>query len=217
MKYFIANWKANKNLKDALQWVKVFLDEPIINNQIKIIICPPYPFLYPLADKFKNLANIFLGVQNLSEFDNGNFTGEVTAAMVKDIVNFALIGHSERRKYFLENEEQIEKKIIQAKRNQIEPILCVRGENDKIHPLVKIIAYEPDYAIGTGFNESPTKVITLKKKLNLKPKTLFLYGGSINEINAQQYLKYKEIDGLLVGNCSLDPYKFKQIVQSSLI
>ncbi len=214
MKYFIANWKANKSIKDALFWLKIFFQKPFINTKAKIIICPPYPLLYPLAEKIKNFSNIYLGTQNISEFDSGSFTGEVPGLIVKDLVQYTLIGHSERRKYFLETEEQIEKKIIQAKKNQIEPILCIRGKQDRINPIASIIAYEPDYAIGTGFNENPEEVIATKKKLSLKPKTLFLYGGSINEDNAKDYLKYQEIDGLLVGNCSLDPFKFRQIIDS---
>lgn len=215
MKYFIANWKANKNLTDALKWVNIFLDHVSLKDNSKIIIiCPPYHLLYPLAKKFENLKNVYLGAQNLSAFDSGNYTGEVIAAMIKDLIRYSIIGHSERRKYFSETDEEIEKKIIQAKKNQIEPILCIRNEKDKIFPQVTIVAYEPVYAIGTGINESPEKVLSMKKKLNLKSTTSFLYGGSVNENNIKEYLATGLIDGFLIGAASLDPFKFTQIINS---
>ncbi len=218
MKYFIANWKANKNLKEGLLWAKIFIkkfkQQPNINLSKKIIICPPYHLLYPLAKMFKNFKNIFLGTQNLSSFDNGSFTGEIAAVMIKDLVQYSIIGHSERRSYFSETDDQIEKKITQAKKYGIEPILCVRDEKDKIFPQVKIVAYEPTYAIGTGVNESPEKVLSIRKKLKLKPTTIFLYGGSVNENNARQYLIREKINGLLIGNASLEPLQFIRIINS---
>lgn len=218
MKYCIANWKANKNLKEAIEWLNFFLQQliqhPILNDDIKIVICPPYPLLYPLAQRLKNFKNVYLGAQNLSAFENGSFTGEITAEMIKDVIQYAIIGHSERRKYFYETESQIEKKIILAKKHHIEPILCVRDEKDKIFPQVKIVAYEPVYAIGTGTNESPEKVLLMKKKLNLNSTTIFLYGGSVNEENVKQYIATGKIDGFLVGAASLDPLKFSQIINS---
>lgn len=218
MKYCIANWKANKNLKEAIEWLNFFLQQliqhPILNDDIKIVICPPYSLLYPLAQRLKNFKNVYLGAQNLSAFENGSFTGEITAGMIKDVIQYAIIGHSERRKYFYETEMQIEKKIILAKKHHIEPILCIRDEKDKIFPQVKIVAYEPVYAIGTGTNESPEKVLLMKKKLNLNSTTIFLYGGSVNEENVKQYIATGKIDGFLVGAASLDPLKFSQIINS---
>ncbi len=219
MRYFIANWKANKNINEALLWIDVFLKQQRSSwsNSVRIVICPPYPLLYPLSEKIKKMKNIYLGVQNLSIFDNGSFTGEVTAKMVEGLVQYSIIGHSERRKYFSETEDQIEKKIIQAKKHHIEPILCVRDENDKIFPQAKIVAYEPIYAIGTGLNEPPEKVLVKKQRLNLQSNTIFLYGGSVNETNIEKYLATDQINGFLVGNASLDPLKFAKIINSNQI
>lgn len=215
MKYFVANWKANKNLEQASLWIDMFIKELVIGDRTKVVICPPYHLLYPLAQNFKRLKNIYLGAQNISIFDNGSFTGEVTARMLAGLVQYSIIGHSERRKYFNETDDDIEKKIIQAQKYHIQPILCVRDGKDKIPPSVKIVAYEPVGAIGTGLNEEASKVLAMKQKLNLFSKTTFLYGGSVDENNTQSYLKTGQIDGFLIGGNSLDPIKFSRIISLS--
>lgn len=212
MRYFIANWKANKNLEEALEWIDIFINNNIKNDQARVVICPPYHLLYPFAKKIKKLKNIYLGAQDLSMFDNGSFTGEITAKMLQGLVQYSIIGHSERRKYFNEKDEEIEKKITQAEKYHIKPILCVRDERDKIFPSVKIIAYEPVYAIGTGQNEEPSKVFATKQRLNLAQETTFIYGGSVNETNVKSYLKSDNINGFLIGGASLDPIHFSQII-----
>jgi triosephosphate isomerase len=98
-----------------------------------------------------------------------------------------------------------------AKKYNIEPILCIRHQNDKIFNLVKIIAYEPPDAIGTGKNEDPQNVVKIKQLLNLNSEISFLYGGSVNEKNVEEYLKTKIIDGFLIGSSSLVPQNFLSI------
>lgn len=212
MKYFVANWKANKNFEEASLWINIFTKQAVVDEETRVIICPPYPLLYPLSQKIKKLKNIYLGVQNVSIFDNGAYTGEVTAQILEGLASFAIVGHSERRKYFNENDLDMEKKIHQAKKYHLEPILCVRDHKDKIPLGVKIVAYEPVGAIGTGLNEKLPKVLAMKQKLNLASETFFLYGGSVNETNAKEYLTSGEIAGFLVGGASLDPIKFSRIV-----
>jgi triosephosphate isomerase len=211
MKYFVANWKANKNLTEVNYWINVFLKKYRPKNDIKVIICPPYPFLSFLSKKIKGYPNIFLGTQDISQFDNGPFTGEVTASMIADLVKYTIVGHSERRQYFLEDESIIEKKIKQAIKYKIEPILCIRNNQDKIFDEIKIVAYEPVFAIGSGNNEPPEQVFQFKNRLNLPNKVIFLYGGSVNEFNAKDYLK-EGIDGLLIGTASLNPLQLLKII-----
>lgn len=216
MKYFIANWKANKNLKEGAEWIDKFLTLPIHSDRIKVVICPPHPLIYPLKQKLPTNTSISLGSQDLSTFESGSYTGEVTAKSLRGLVDFTIIGHSERRKYFNENDEVLFRKTQLAKQYNIEPIYCVRDEKDKIPYGVKIIAYEPVYAIGSGFNEPIEKVLEMKQKIHLPPQTALLYGGSIDQNNADSYLSSAEIGGLLVGNASLDPREFFEIVKLSL-
>lgn len=216
MKYFIANWKANKNLKEAEEWFQIFIRElHRIQTPNIIIICPPSALIYSTKQFIKNEPqNIFIGSQDISIFDQGSYTGEVTGYSLQDLVNFAIIGHSERRNYFHENDESLNNKIKQARKYNIEPIFCIRGQTDKILPEVKFLAYEPVEAVGTGLNEEPEKVLEVKKSLGLDQSAKFLYGGSVNENNVNNYLKYDEIDGLLIGTASLDPIQFINIIKT---
>lgn len=210
MYYLIANWKANKSFQEANLWLSYFKKNYQPSKNVKVIICPPFPLIYPLFEKLKKISNLFLGAQDLSFYEEGSFTGEVTAKMLVGLINYVIIGHSERRTFFHETEEIIDKKVNLAFKYSIEPILCLRNLNDKINPKVNFIAYEPPFAIGSGKNEDPKKVIEFKKKLNIKKKFTFIYGGSVNEKNINNYLN-SEIDGFLLGTSSLNPEEFINI------
>ena len=213
MKYFVANWKANKNLEEAFVWVDGFLKNnlQLIKNQV--IICPPYPLIYPLKEKLSGLKNIFLGSQDISAKSVGSFTGEVTGYTLKNLVSYVIIGHSERRTHFSENNEILKQKLSQAVDNGLKPIYCLRGSEDFVPDNVEFIAYEPISAIGTGKNETVDNVLMVREKLNLKPGTKFLYGGSVNKNNAGDYLRSDKIDGFIIGGVSLDPQHFFEITQ----
>ena len=215
MRYFIANWKANKTIDEALDWLDRLLKIPLRNERAKIIVCPAFHLLYPLRLKLKDYPFISLASQDVSAFESGSYTGEVTARSLQDLVEYAIIGHSERRKYFNETYELLTKKVFLAKKHQIEPIFCLRNENDPIPPGIQIVAYEPVYAIGSGNNEPIGKVLEVKQKLKLPKNAVFIYGGSVNKNNISSYLHCQEIDGLLIGNASLDAKEFHDIVNQA--
>jgi len=213
MKYFIANWKANKNFDEVKSWLDGFFKLYKDNKDTIVIICPPFPFITLIKDKISNFENLKLGSQDLSLFEQGAYTGEVSAKTLQGLIEYVIIGHSERRKNFGESNEAIHQKITLAKKYKIEPIFCIRDQNDlQDKEMIKIVAYEPVYAIGTGNNEPLDKVIQSKEKLNLPSNTVFLYGGSVNENNAKDYLQSDEIDGFLVGGASLNPERFYKII-----
>jgi len=221
MKYFIANWKAHKNQKEVGTWLNTFIkvvkNSPNIksnlnNNKIQIVICPAFPFFFSLKEKIKEFNNIFIGSQDISKFDEGEYTGEVDGKMLQDYVDYVIIGHSERRKLLNENNEILFQKVKHAKKYDIKPIFCIRGEQDPIPKEVKIIAYEPVSAIGTGDNETLPNVLQIKQRLKISPDIKFLYGGSIDKNNALNYLKSDEIDGFLIGTASLNPISFAEII-----
>ncbi len=222
MKYIIANWKANKNLSEAKEWIKQFnvllmadrnVQGKLSANELVVVICPPFPFLEATKKLFVNIPNLRLGAQDLSQFESGSFTGEVTATSLVELIEYVIIGHSERRTHFNEDNIVIKKKLEQARANNIEPILCIQGKEDEIIPNVQIVAYEPVSAIGSGNNESVEKVVELKQELTLSDSTQFLYGGSVNSENASVYLQNGKIDGLLVGGISLDPGSFFSLLK----
>lgn len=221
MRYFVANWKARKNLKEAYDWFEKFsarvnsnqnLNTALRNGKIKIIVCPPYPLIFPLKEKFRDRLPVYFGAQDVSQFEGGSYTGEVAAKSLQGLVHYVIVGHSERRRYLNETNEMIANKIIQAQKYNIEPILCVRNQED--HPVknVNIISYEPVQAIGTGKNEDLKDILEMKERLQISRSTVFFYGGSVNKTTILNYLKTDEIKGFLIGTASNDPLDFYDIV-----
>lgn len=214
MKYFIANWKANKNFDEAISWVNELTHlRQGFGGQASwtIIICPAYPLIAPVKKAVGNRPNIFIGAQDVSQFDKGAHTGEVPAYSLAGLVDFAIVGHSERRDMG-ETDEVIESKIRNLQKYNIKPILCIRGKNDKIPPNISFVAYEPVENIGTGKNKLLKETLEVKKTLNLNKSTAFIYGAGVSEGNIKEYLESSEIDGLLMGTASLDPQSFYRII-----
>lgn len=172
-KIVAGNWKMNKTPSEAVQLVNM-LKDGCEGAKCDVVFCVPFVDLVPVCEVLKGYKNIAVGAQNMYFEDNGAYTGEVSAAMLKDIgVKYVILGHSERREYFGESDALINKKIRQALRNDLIPILCV-GEtlemkdegitHDHIAIQIKrafkkvdiddaakvVIAYEPIWAIGTG-------------------------------------------------------------------
>ncbi len=220
MKYLIANWKAHKTLHEVNQWLVVFMEkirtdshvQSIIEEKARVVICPPFPFIPIVKNVIPQGTSIFVGSQDVSMFDEGSNTGETTAKMLSGLVRFTIVGHSERRILFHESETTIEKKVNLAKQYEIEPVLCIRDEKDLIHNKASIIAYEPHEAVGTGHFKTLNEVLEAKKLLRLSPHMNFIYGGSVNQHMCRVYFENPEIQGLLVGNASLDPIQFFQIL-----
>lgn len=166
------NWKMNLSIKEAMQFVEDVKNE-VSKGDVEPVIAAPFTFLKDLREATKS-TNIKIAAQNMHFEDSGAFTGEVSAPMLKEIgVDYCVIGHSERRQYFAETDETINKKLHQAFKYDIVPILCVgetleERETNKTNDVVKmqvvadikdlsadlvsklVIAYEPIWAIGTG-------------------------------------------------------------------
>ncbi len=212
MKYLIANWKANKNLIETKQWFETFSKNYQAKENITVIIAPPFPFLNVVVDKTEALKNVQVAAQDLSEFEEGSYTGEVTAKSLRGLVDYVILGHSEKRRHFNETDEIIAKKIELAHKYQIKTILCLRGTTDKLVEGIEMVAYEPVEAIGTGDNAPLENVLQLKRSLVLAHSVKFLYGGSVTDQNVSQYLHSDQIDGLLIGGASLDPERFSRII-----
>jgi len=225
----VANWKCNPvTLKEAkLLFNLVWKGTKNVRN-VEVVICPP--FLYIPNPKSQN-SNIKLGAQDCFWEEKGAFTGEVSPPMLKNLgCKYVIVGHSERRRYFKETDEMINKKIKAALKNGLKPILCI----EKISQIKKgikwitkkdlkkiILAYEPVWAIGTG----RACGIPEAKKVNLSIRKIFkdynppatpyvLYGGSVNYQNARDFIKKAKFQGLLIGGASLDPKEFIAIVKN---
>ncbi len=171
------NWKMHMTEKEAIEFVDQLKDK-VSGTDIEVVICPPYTILNKLTEITKN-TNISIGAQNMHWEEKGAFTGEISPLMLKDMeIDYCIIGHSERRQYFNETNETVNKKLIFALKHGIKPILCVGETQDQrkageTEELIKtqvidafkfispedavgiVVAYEPIWAIGTGETATP--------------------------------------------------------------
>jgi triosephosphate isomerase (TIM) len=179
-KIVAGNWKMNKNYEEALSLASevIFMANDEVNSDVQVIMACPFPYLIPLNKYLDKSPNIAMAAQNCYEKEAGAYTGEVSATMLASIdVKYVLIGHSERRQYFAETNEQLKNKVDLALANNITPIFCCgeslelrNGEgflafvaNQLTESLFHlsavdfakiVIAYEPIWAIGTGLTAS---------------------------------------------------------------
>ena len=212
------------------------------DSKDEIIVCVPYiDLFYTLLEAQQ--TNIHVGAQNVFYEDKGAYTGEVSATMLKSInTEYVIIGHSERRRYFNETDEIVNKKAKKALENGLKPIICV-GETleekeqgkaievitNQVAKALKdltikdlsntIIAYEPIWAIGTGKTATKEDAESSIKSIREKIKSIFntddvsiLYGGSVKPENAKELFSMPNIDGALVGGASLKADSFAGIV-----
>ncbi|MFA5133687.1 MAG: triose-phosphate isomerase [Patescibacteria group bacterium] len=229
MKIIVGNWKMYLDEKQSVAFAKKLNK---LTPKHKFIICPSFTSIEPVG-RVLDFKKMSLGSQDAFWSDFGAYTGEVSALDLKRLkCKYIILGHSERRKYFGETYETVNKKLKHVLEIGLTPIVCV-GESaeerkaKKTWAVIKkqldtafrgikkdkqiLVAYEPIWAIGTGNPETPEDANKIQKaiKKNLKsPKIKVLYGGSVDAKNYKSFLKEKNIDGLLIGGASV---KFKEI------
>jgi triosephosphate isomerase (TIM) len=164
------NWKMNTNVEEAAKLVRAMLPGLDKLNSVDKLICTPFVSLSAVKEIIKG-SSVKLGAQNVFYEDKGAYTGEVSPLMLAGMCEYVIIGHSERRQYFSETDEIVNKKMKAAIKNGLKPIFCVgekleENEAGKTEAVLKrqltacsdheyfthgtVIAYEPIWAIGTG-------------------------------------------------------------------
>jgi triosephosphate isomerase len=228
----VANWKMNPVSKKEAKEIFDGIKEGIKNiKNTEVVVCPPFIYL-------AELKGLPLGAQDIFYEEKGAFTGEVSALMLKNLgVEYVIIGHSERRKYFGETDEIINQKIKSALQADLKVIFCI-GEtaeereagkkNEVLERQIKIgleginnleninIAYEPVWAIGTGNNcaaSEAKEALEFIRKF-MPENTRVLYGGSVKSENSAPYVKEAGANGFLVGGASLNAEEFVKIISS---
>lgn len=216
--WIIANFKSNKTIQEALEWVDIVGPRLERRSNVKVVVCP----LILDVEEVKKAVLVgnyplVVGSQDLSPFDTGSFTGEEPARLLKEVIDFTILGHSERRQNFGETDQMIANKVKEAKENSITALVCVQGMDTPIPPGADLIAYEPIFAIGTGQADTPQNANQVADKIKSQyDQTLpVLYGGSVTAHNAKAFLVQANLSGLLIGKASLDPDEFLNIVRLS--
>lgn len=217
--WIIANWKTNKTISEALDWVSKVGPQIPKKDSLKIVVCPAFTALAEVKKAIK-VGNfpIMVGSQDLSPFGIGAYTGEESAALLREFIDLSIIGHSERRKNFSETDQMIEEKVQQAMQNNITALVCVQGADTPVPDGCKLVAYEPIFAIGTGTPDTPESANKVAGVLKQKhgDQLEVIYGGSVNSTNAKDFINQENISGVLVGNASLDAAEFIKICNLSL-
>jgi triosephosphate isomerase len=212
----VANLKSYKDLDEAKIWLGEFLKykDAFQNLQDKeIIICPSFPYLFSFNSALSE--NIKIGAQDISPFDEGAYTGEVNAKQIKDFAQFVLIGHSERRVNFGETDDMFLKKVQLSLKYNLEPIFLLQNKDETIPGGVKIVAYEPIFAIGSGTPDTPENADNIALSIKGKGNYQVLYGGSVTSGNVKSFTDKNNLNGVVVGGASLDPEEFIKIIQNA--
>ncbi len=230
------NWKMYKTQRESSEFLQNFMAElEPTPEEREIILCAPFTALDVMSKSLHN-SRVQLGAQNVHWEDEGAYTGEIAGPMLTEIgVRYVIVGHSERRQYFGETDETVNKRLLTAQRHSLTPILCVgeskqqrdAGETELLiatqlkKDLVNvdqgnlIIAYEPIWAIGTGDTcealEANRVIGLIRSQLNVSNVPI-QYGGSVKPNNIDEIMAQPEIDGVLVGGASLDAGSFARIV-----
>ena len=214
--WIVANWKSNLGLSESLEWLNKVGPRLNSREDLQVVVCPRFSALPELHQEIQtHNYPIVLGSQDLSPFEVGSFTGEEPASLLRELVTMSIIGHSERREKFAETDEMISEKVKQAKASEIEPILCIQNSETPIPEGIKIAAYEPIFAIGTGTPDTPENANSVAKQVRSQfPDLAILYGGSVTSENCQGFVDEENISGLLIGKASLDAEEFLKIVEN---
>jgi triosephosphate isomerase (TIM) len=243
--YIAANWKMNKTVAEAAEFVDALLPR-IAATQCDVVLCPSFIALNEVVERRRGTA-VRVAAQNMHEEPAGAFTGEISAPMLVELdVEAVVLGHSERRQFFGETDEALARKVPAALAAGLEPILCV-GESEAardggeteavlerqlqidlaaVEPLDLarvVVAYEPIWAIGTGRVATPEQAqdacAFIRDVLRLRgaaaDEIRILYGGSVKPANAAEILAKPDVDGALVGGAALDAVDFAAIVEAA--
>ena len=241
MRLIAANWKMNPQTLEEARRLSARVEHGSMGSQhsVEIAICVPSVFLTALKH---TVHHVKLGAQNMSAYEKGPYTGEISASQLKHLgIKYVIVGHSERRAMG-EDEIAINQKIKLARHHKLHPILCVGyGTTQKttlsaekklltkqLHsaidqvPLERgflTIAYEPAWTISKGLGtakpvaaERSAEVIRFIKELC--PMARVIYGASITSSNAEALAAFPVIEGGLVGGASLDALEFLKIIKA---
>lgn len=243
-KFLIAgNWKMYKTADQSRVFIQELGRTFSSVTGLTVAVFPPFTALAGLRALD---VKIKIGAQNMFYEEQGAYTGEISPLMLQEMVDYVLIGHSERREIFKESDEDVNKKVRAALQFKLLPVLCVGEtlqEREAGNTMAKIknqlekavqglanyemskmvVAYEPIWAIGSGRNATPAQAQEVHHFIkgiweNLAPgrNLKILYGGSVKPENSIELLAQDDISGVLVGGASLKVEQFSAIIRNGV-
>jgi triosephosphate isomerase len=224
------NWKMYKGVRETREFLAAFVPPA----GVEAVVCPPYTSLAAAVEA----GELPVFAQSVHWADEGAFTGEVSAPMLRELgVAGAIVGHSERRQYFGETDESVARRVAAATRAGLRVIACVgesgeeresgqtelvlRVQVEAIRDAIDggadglVIAYEPVWAIGTGRTATPELAQEAHEVVKSILDVPVLYGGSVKPDNADELLSRPAVDGALVGGASLEVDSFTAICRAA--
>jgi len=227
----IGNWKMNGSSSTNETLLKGVLEgAAALNAKTQFVVCAPFPYLYQVRDALAK-SPVTWGAQDISAFEKGAYTGEVAGSMLVDFqCRWVIVGHSERRTFHGEANQQVADKALAAIKVGLTPVFCVGESLDErdagrvnaviegqLAPLLALgaevvsrvaIAYEPVWAIGTGRTATPEQAqdvhAFIRASLPVEARQIpLLYGGSLKPDNAPALFAMADIDGGLIGGAAL--------------
>ena len=234
------NWKMHMTCAEAQAFADAF--RPLVDDlpaDREVVIAPPFTAIPTVAQALAG-TGVAIASQNVHWEEKGAYTGMVSAPMLLEHgVRYAIVGHSEPRKYYSESDEQINLRARSAQAHDLIPILCVGETLDQrearetervihrqveqglegIDPTRLVVAYEPIWAIGTGKTcaaDEANRICGLIRGWVGNENVVVQYGGSVNPATIDELMVQSDIDGVLVGGASLDPVSFARIASYRL-
>jgi triosephosphate isomerase (TIM) len=225
------NWKMYKGPAEAGEFCLGLREQEL--DGVDVVVCPPYLSL-PVAVQLLAGTEIAVAAQNVHWEDEGAYTGEISARMLREVgVYGTIVGHSERRQYFGESDETVGKRVHAALQAGLFVIACVgeteeERETGRTEDVLRrqlsvlepddnlVLAYEPVWAIGTGKTATPELAQEAHAFIKSQLDAPVLYGGSVKPENAGELLAQPDVDGALVGGASLELESFTAICRAAI-
>lgn len=232
----------NKTIGESAEFFAAFVPAVRDVADVEILIAPPFTSIAVAAEKLKG-TNVLLAAQDVFFEEKGAFTGEVSTGMLLDAgCTHVIIGHSERRQFFGDTDEVVNKKVRAALKAGLKVILCIgeslsERQGSNTNSVLKrqlnagladvtldsiVVAYEPIWAIGTGVTASPEQAQETQAFVRSELKAMYgeaadavriLYGGSVTPENVKILMACPDVDGALVGGAALKPDSFTKLVR----
>ncbi len=239
----IGNWKLHGSQSIVSRLLHELVRGWVGVHKAEVVVCPAFAHLSQAYTELIR-SNIALGAQDVSRFASGAYTGDVSAEMLHDLgCRYVIVGHSERRRYHAESDEEVARKFEAAQSARLVPVLCVGESSDarqrgealqvigrQIRAVIDycgpgslsraVVAYEPLWAVGSGVHATPEQAAEVHQFIRRElgaagGMTRIVYGGSVNPVNAQDFFSEPDIDGVLVGAAALVARDFLQICRAA--